>query len=241
MIPRTLRLATATAVLVGLCAAPALADTTGPSNTDGLDALGRGRPPRAGAPPRSSTAVAAIKALGQPPRRRRRAQRPLPRPLHQDPDQDKTAWLSEEGQLFYREEMPALDEETPAEGVEAPTPPGEAPSVDISPGAIEAGHGLRHRQHHHAGVPRHPDLQAAQPPGRHPRDLPRLRRRRGEGHRLEHRLQPDRRRGVHRLRQRREDQHLQHCRERLDAGGLAPGRRDLRALRRRRDHRGRRP
>ena len=47
-------------------------------------------------------------------------------------------------------------------------------------------------------------------------------------------------RDLHRLRQRRHVEHLQRRRARLDPGGVAPGRGDLRALRRRRDHRRRR-
>ena len=54
---------------------------------------------------------------------------------------DKTAWLSEQGQMYYREEEPAATgAETPAVP-EPPSVPGEAPSVDVSPGVVQADTG----------------------------------------------------------------------------------------------------
>ena len=87
--------------------------------------------------------------------------------------------------------------------------------------------------------PTTPDLHAAQPPERHPQDLPGLRRRHGQ--RTPGGTAPARTtiaNGTHTGYDIDGDaEHVQHRRARLHAGGLAPGLRDLRPLRRRRHHR----
>ena len=83
----------------------------------------------------------------------------------------------------------------------------------------------------------HRDLRPAQSSRRDPQDLPGLRRRERLEHRMERRFQRDQQRHPHRLGLRRLPRLVQHHRARLDPGGLASGRRDLRTLRRRRDHR----
>ena len=99
---------------------------------------------------------------------------------------------------------------------------------------------VRLRRGDQPGVPDRPDVHAAQQAGGDTRAVPRPRRRDGQRDAVELAVLDDRRR-LPRLGLRRQPGDLQHGRARLDAGGLAPGRGDLRPLRRRRHHPGPRP
>jgi Fibronectin type III domain len=133
VIAHAFRLATATAVLIGLVAAPALGDSTDTTNSAGITPTARAERP-VQVLPRDLRGRAAINALGSQ-LTAVAAQNDLsPSSLTTILTEDTTAWLSEEGQMFYKEEMPGFDEA-------APTPPGEAPSVDVSPGSTEQATG----------------------------------------------------------------------------------------------------
>ena len=133
MIVPAFRLLTATAVLVGLVAAPALGDSTDTTNTSGIAPASRADRPSQ-VLPRDLRGRAAVKALGNR-LSAVAAQNDLSATgLTRILTKDSTAWLSEEGQMFYKEEMPGVAED-------APTPPEEAPSLDISPGSTEQGTG----------------------------------------------------------------------------------------------------
>ena len=139
MNPRVPRLAAVTAVLLALGAAPAIGDST--ASTTSLEGSPRStsptptatHAPRARVLPRDARGLNAVRALGN------RldavaAQNDLSAPrLTKILTTDDTAWLSETGQMYYREE--------PEADVEAPTPPGEPPAVDLGPGVVQGDTG----------------------------------------------------------------------------------------------------
>lgn len=136
MNPRLSRLATATAVLVALGAAPAVGDTT--STTTASEGRDAGAPARV--LPQNMHGLTAINALGSQ-LDEVAAQNDLsPGRLTKILTTDETAWLSVSGQMFYREQAPVSDVETPA-APEPPAVPGEGPSVDVGPGVVEADTG----------------------------------------------------------------------------------------------------
>lgn len=126
-----------------LSAAPALADTTGASASTDVSTSPQNVRSERPAPvlPRKLRGQAAVDALGDRlpavAARNGLSSSRLTRIL----TEDRTAWIAEDGQMFYREEMPAAAMEAPADETEPPTPPGEPPAVDISPEATEASTG----------------------------------------------------------------------------------------------------
>ena len=146
---RISRLAAAIALLLLMGAAPALGESTGTSTTPDFDQTQRTEPaPRpARVLPRELRGRAAIDALGgaapdgRGPQRLSSSAR-----LKKILTEDKSVWLAEDGQMLYRDEMPASDVEAPPD-VEAPgdtgppTLPGEPPAIDVSPGSTEGSVG----------------------------------------------------------------------------------------------------
>jgi hypothetical protein len=140
---RAAHLATATAVLLTLVAAPALGDPTGASTsvdaTTGLGAVSADRPTPV--LPREMRGRAAVEALGERlaavAARNDLSAKGLTKILTQDRD----VWLAEDGQMLYRDEMLVEDVAAPTPESEPPTPPEEEPAVDIGPGATEAATG----------------------------------------------------------------------------------------------------
>ena len=136
---RPSRLAAASALLLLLAASPALGETTGASTTADFDQTERAEPPAprpARVLPREMHGRAAIDALGpELPAVAARNDVSSAR-LKKILTEDKSVWLAEDGQMLYRDEMPASDVEAPAD-TEPPTPPGEPPAIDVSPGATE--------------------------------------------------------------------------------------------------------
>jgi metallopeptidase family M12-like protein len=131
------RLALATALLLALGAAPAVGDPAGDPAGHDTSSTGATEGPATGSDtpervlPREVHGRAAVDALGSH-LTAVAAQNDLSASrLTKILTSDRTAWLSEEGQMFYREEMPAAD-------LEAPAVPGEAPAVDVSPGAVQS-------------------------------------------------------------------------------------------------------
>ncbi len=134
------RLAVLTAALIVLGAAPAIGDTTARATTSITTAGPARAESHARVLPSDLHGASAIKALGSrldwiAARNGLSAAR-----LTKTLTSDKTAWLSESGQMYYREPQPATDVETPA-APEPPTAPGEGPSVDVSPGVVEGDTG----------------------------------------------------------------------------------------------------
>ena len=136
---RPFRLAAASALMLLLAASPALGETTGASTTTGFHQAERVDPP---APrptrvlPRELRGRTAIDALGpELPAVAARNDVSSSR-LKKILTEDKTAWISEEGQMLYREEMTAASVEAPAD-TEPPTPPEEPPALDVGPGVTE--------------------------------------------------------------------------------------------------------
>jgi hypothetical protein len=135
------RLAVATALLLTLGAAPALGAASGDDDSTTTASEGpAGSEVPAPVLPDDVHGAAAIDAMGSE----------LPAIAEQNDlsaahltkilTTDKTAWISDEGQMFYREQQPAPDVEAPAVP-EPPTVPGEGPSIDVSPGVVEADTG----------------------------------------------------------------------------------------------------
>ena len=139
MIARTSRLATATAVFLALLAAPALAAPGDPGSAE-LTQTQETDPtaPPEQVLPRDMRGEAAVDALGED----------LPEVAEQNDltvpgltdllVDDRSAWIDQAGQLYYRETMPAAELGSIA-GIEPPSLPDELPSLDIAPGATEGG------------------------------------------------------------------------------------------------------
>ena len=116
------RIAVATALLLTLGAAPALADTGDTAGNPSLPSQDRSGL-HGTTLPRDMHGLAAVKALGSQ-LDAVAAQNDLTAArLTKILTSDDTAWLSEEGQMFYEEEPP--------------TAPGEPPSADVGPGVVQ--------------------------------------------------------------------------------------------------------
>ncbi|WP_051275953.1 M12 family metallo-peptidase [Marmoricola sp. URHB0036] len=116
------RIAVATALFLTLGAAPALADAGDTAGNASLPVQDRGNP-HAATLPRDMHGLAAVKALGTH-LDAVAAQNDLSAArLTKILTSDDTAWLSEDGQMFYQEEPPSA--------------PVEPPSADVGPGVVQ--------------------------------------------------------------------------------------------------------
>ncbi len=134
------RVAAATALLLTLGAAPALADTTGTGGSVPFSGATRTAKPARILPQEVHGAGRASTALGSNLTAVARHNGLTPARLEQVLATDETAWISETGQMFYREELPAAADGRPAGPAPAPrsrrrTPPARPSPCTAGPGA----------------------------------------------------------------------------------------------------------